>query len=194
VAWKRPPRWPARPLAPQERLGGRPPVLRRALRRAHRMMADGDFHGAASAFASLARAARAAGAPVRAAVLDLQSARALLAVGRPEVAERRAKSGLLTLIAAGRGRRAAELVPRVVEQFRSRGHEPHADRLATEVGHALSEARVSAPEPAAHDQAGARALPTRCSGCGAPLFAEDVEWRDATTASCTYCGSAIRTN
>ena len=35
-------------------------------------------------------------------------------------------------------------------------------------------------------------LPSRCSGCGAPLVPDEVEWHDATTAECLYCGAIVK--
>jgi hypothetical protein len=35
-------------------------------------------------------------------------------------------------------------------------------------------------------------LPTYCPACGAPLRADDVEWRDKGTAECGYCGNPVR--
>jgi hypothetical protein len=37
-----------------------------------------------------------------------------------------------------------------------------------------------------------RDLPSRCSGCGAPLVPDEVEWHDATTAECLYCGAIVK--
>jgi predicted RNA-binding Zn-ribbon protein involved in translation (DUF1610 family) len=35
-------------------------------------------------------------------------------------------------------------------------------------------------------------MPTRCPSCGAPISANDVDWADAVTAECPFCGSLIR--
>jgi hypothetical protein len=155
-------------------------------------MANGRYHAAASAFASLAGATSANGMPVRAALLGLQSARALLAAGQVEAAEGRARTSLMALIAAGLGRRAAELLPRVASDFRAGGHDPQAESLAAEIKAALSGAGPSAPAHEENHTARPAVLPTRCRSCGAPVFRDEVAWHDAVTASCAYCGSAIR--
>jgi hypothetical protein len=35
-------------------------------------------------------------------------------------------------------------------------------------------------------------LPTNCPKCGAPIHSEQVNWIDASTAECEFCGSLIR--
>jgi len=35
-------------------------------------------------------------------------------------------------------------------------------------------------------------LPSNCSGCGAPVHSDEVEWIDQKTAECVYCGSPVR--
>ena len=35
-------------------------------------------------------------------------------------------------------------------------------------------------------------LPSRCAGCGAPLLPDEVEWHDAYTAECVYCGTVSK--
>jgi hypothetical protein len=35
-------------------------------------------------------------------------------------------------------------------------------------------------------------LPTNCHSCGAPIHSEHVNWVDASTAECEFCGSLIR--
>ncbi|MCD6356756.1 MAG: hypothetical protein J7L66_05655 [Anaerolineaceae bacterium] len=34
-------------------------------------------------------------------------------------------------------------------------------------------------------------LPSNCSNCGGPVNPKEVEWYDATTAICSYCGCVI---
>ena len=35
-------------------------------------------------------------------------------------------------------------------------------------------------------------LPARCGQCGALIRTDEIEWIDAQTAECAYCGSPIR--
>jgi hypothetical protein len=36
-------------------------------------------------------------------------------------------------------------------------------------------------------------LPAHCPDCGAPARSDAVEWIDATSAECAYCGGIIKT-
>ena len=172
-----------------------PPAVPGALIRANQMAAHGNHAGAAWMYAILADGARERGMPVRAAHLDLQSSRAFLAAGEVSPARSRALSGLLALVSAGRSVQAARQLGRMDNDFRDHGHALEADQIQVEVSRALA-GRPSAPEGSVGDDASAVVdrgqLPTRCPGCGARLLADEIEWRDATTATCVYCGSAIR--
>ena len=35
-------------------------------------------------------------------------------------------------------------------------------------------------------------LPAKCDGCGAPVIPDEVEWHDARTAECLYCGTVLK--
>jgi predicted RNA-binding Zn-ribbon protein involved in translation (DUF1610 family) len=35
-------------------------------------------------------------------------------------------------------------------------------------------------------------LPSHCESCGGPIHSPEVEWLNAHTAECPYCGSPIR--
>lgn len=37
-------------------------------------------------------------------------------------------------------------------------------------------------------------LPGRCPQCGAPLRSDQVEWVDAQSAECPYCGGVVGTD
>jgi arginase family enzyme len=191
------PRRPRRPMAPGARAGQIPHRARRMLIRANRLMAGGDHAVAAPVYAGLARRARDLAMPVRAAHLDLQSSRALLASGQAAAALNRATASLLTLIDAGRSRQAALLLSRVAGAFRDRGHETEAAQVEASVEEALRASGITvarSQEPEGEESARRRgSLPARCPGCAAPLQPDEVEWHGPASAECVYCGSAVKT-
>ena len=36
-------------------------------------------------------------------------------------------------------------------------------------------------------------LPAECPNCAGPVRSDEVEWIDAVSAACTYCGSVLHT-
>lgn len=79
----------------------------------------------------------------------------------------------LELHAQGLAAQAAALQEWVKTQIFTAGAEPKQEE---------------APPPAeAHPR-----LPTACPACGGPLRPDEIEWTDAVTAECQFCGSLIR--
>jgi len=173
-----------------------PPRVRRALARANRLIADGQFAEAADIFGHLADKAKELGRPIHAAGLMIQAARAHLATDDADAAVKRAKQALLLFVHSGRVGRVPHLLAHTTEALRNKGYHAEADELERvveeelgEMGFSLEEVtqRVTAERP---ERLGT--LPAQCAGCGAPLIPDEVEWHDAHTAECPYCGTVVK--
>jgi tetratricopeptide (TPR) repeat protein len=172
-----------------------PPLVREALARANRLMADGQFAEAAAAFESLAAKAKEHNLPGRAADLTLQAARAHFAAGHVDAAVERAIEALRLLTLGGRAGRVPAVLSKTTAALRDKGYDAQADRLEQEterilgeVGLSLEQAQQQAPQ--APEKPGT--LPAKCDGCGAPVIPDEVEWHDAQTAECLYCGTVLK--
>jgi hypothetical protein len=162
-------------------------------------MAEGEYVGAATVFARLSGGARNAGMMVRTGELALRAARAYLAAGRISAAADWASKGLRALARGGRVERVSRVLERVAEELRSLGHDTEAAQLEQDVVQVLSryrpspEAGVQPPSTGADPGTTARGtLPAQCTGCGAPLVSDEVEWHDPLTAECVYCGTLAK--
>lgn len=172
-----------------------PPRLRRALVRANRLMADGRFDEAAGIFGRLSEEAKRRGMLGRAADLALQASRAHLAADGVDAALERAKEGLRLLVQGGRTGRVPLLLSKMTAALRERGYDAQADHLEQEAARALGEAGLSLEDArgqAPRMPARRGTLPAKCSGCGAPLVPDEVEWHDPQTAECPYCGTLAK--
>ena len=196
---RRPLRRPRRPL-----LRGRrpppphrplPPRVRQALARANSLIADGQFAEAASIFERLSEKAEQHGMLVRAADLALQASRARFADDDVETALGWARRALHLFVRGGRAGRVPLVISKMTAALRNKGYDAQADQLAQEAEQALEEMGLSLDEarqraPQVTEKRGA--LPAQCSGCGAPLVPDEVEWHDARTAECLYCGTVVK--
>lgn len=172
------------------------PRVREALRRAYHALERGDAEEAARIFRRLAEAAAQRRMPLRAAGLTLEVAHAEALMGGAQAAVQNAERALRAFAQAGRPRRIAPAVERVVAALRQGGHDAEADRLEELLAQTLQQAGTSRRE-LGRDLEQARAqrrgqLPAKCPSCAGPLFPDEVEWSDATTACCAYCGSAVK--
>ena len=77
------------------------------------------------------------------------------------------------------------LLARMLQVLERKNYYEQAVELRAE-GTALLGAKVKRPSS---PQA---ALPTLCPACSAPLRSDEVEWIDAQSAACAYCGSRVR--
>ena len=193
---RRPPPFPPGAGVPPRR----PPLptgVRQELARANSLMADGQFAEAADVFGGLSEKAKEHGMLVRAAGLALQASRAHLAADDVEAALQRAKEALRLLARGGRAGRVPRVLSRMTAALRGKGYDAQAEELEQEaaqaleeMGLSLDEVRERAPESQATEKRGS--LPAHCSSCGARLVSDEVEWHDAHTAECLYCGTIVK--
>jgi hypothetical protein len=158
-------------------------------------MADGQFTEAAAIFDQLSEEAKQRDMPVRAADLALQASRAHFAADNVDVAMDRAREGLQLLVRGERLERVPRVLSRMTSALRERGYDAQADqleqdaaRMLEEVGSSLEDARQRTPQMT--ERRGA--LPPQCRSCGASLVPDEVEWHDAHTAECVYCGTVVK--
>lgn len=177
---------PGKPLAAK---------LREILMRANRLMAEGQFAEAAAIYERLYQEGMERGFVGRAADLALQAARARLAAGDIQVALGHAKEALRLLARSDRIGRIPRVLSKMTARLREMGYaaqadelEQEAERIMGEAGLSLAEAEQQAPQmPERHGT-----LPAKCDGCAAPVFPDEVEWHDAQTAECPYCGTILK--
>ena len=186
---RRPPRRPP-PLRPPLA-----PRARTALAHANKLMADGQFAEAAEIFSRLSEEAKERGMLVRAADLALQASRARLAADDVKAAVEQAKEALRLFVRGGRAGRVPPVLSKMTATLREKGYDAQADELEQEAERLLEEMGLSLDEakqriPQMPEKRGA--LPAQCNGCGAPLVPDEVEWHDAHTAECPYCGTIAK--
>jgi hypothetical protein len=156
------------------------------LAQANDLLASGQVAAAAPVFAELARAAEAAGMPQRAAHLHVQAARSLIQQGDAPHALAHARAALGLFDVLGLTTKANAMRARIIQELQARGFHAEAAQLAQppsaqDAGWAADE--VEAPRGR---------LPARCASCGAAVRSDEVEWIDAVSAECPYCGSTVQ--
>lgn len=165
------------------------PMISPALRRAHEMMSMGEYAQAAMTFEQLAHAAEMRDGP-RAPYLYFQAGRARMLNNQPAAALPHLKHGLELLINSGRYNQLYKAGQRITQELKLRGLEREAREIADLVGASVP-ALADMPTERGPDVAKVL-LPTHCESCGGPIRSTEVEWLDARTAECPYCGSPVR--
>jgi tetratricopeptide (TPR) repeat protein len=189
-----------RPLRPRPRPGiplGKPLAskLRQILIRANQLMAQGQFTEAAAIYERLCEEGGERGFVARAADFALQAARAYFAAEDIDASLANAKKGLYLLAQGGRVDRIPRVLSKMMTRLREKGYNVQADELEQEAAQILGELGLSLEEaeqqaPQMPEKRGT--LPAKCDGCGAPIIPDEVEWHDAQTAECLYCGTILK--
>ncbi|MBN1580547.1 MAG: hypothetical protein JXA89_07570 [Anaerolineae bacterium] len=182
-------RQPPRRLA-RRRPGGGPLEVKviQALRRAHRLMENGQVAQAFPIFKRLADGAAQRGMPLKAAPLYFQAARARLEMGSAQDAVELARRAIQLLAQAGQIERIRTVLPRLIKALEEKGFYSEAVLLRAEAA-ALLGAEDKADLP--FSQRGI--LPAKCPSCNGPVRSDEVDWVDENSAECVYCGSVIQT-
>ncbi|HEY71428.1 MAG TPA: hypothetical protein G4O08_12685 [Anaerolineae bacterium] len=184
-----PPRRPFRRRFPP----GRPPrpAARQALlrlRKAHALMAQGDFEQAAHILDGLANAAAKRGID-RAPNLALQAARAWFEAGKTDRGMEMTRMAMQYMHRVGQLQKLHQVSGRILSELRSRGLTQEAAAIEAEIKEMLAGVDVSSfrtmqPARTAH-------LPPQCPQCGGNVRSDEVEWIDGVSATCNYCGSVL---
>jgi tetratricopeptide (TPR) repeat protein len=167
------------------------PAARQALRRireANALLARGEYAKAALIFEELANKAADRGIE-RTPNLALQSARAWLEAGETERAMQMIRMALEFMHRTGQLRKLHHMSGRILSELRSHGLTKEAAAIEAEIKEMLAGVDISQFQPV---QVGKPAnLPAQCPQCGGNVRRDEVEWIDATSAACDYCGSVI---
>ena len=173
----------------------RRPLMRRpALRpefeevaRANQLLQSGQPAQAAELLTRLAGQKQAQGRPRQAANLHAQAAHAWVEAGVEPRALNQARLAIEAFTHLGMLRRAGEFKARFAHHLRQKQLSGAADGFEQEVN--LPDAPPT--DPSASERRGQ--LPPECPQCGAPTRSDTVEWIDAHSAECDFCGATIPT-
>jgi hypothetical protein len=163
------------------------------LDRAHRLLAEGQPAQAAPIFAELAREAEARDMPQRAAQLHLQAARCYFQSHDPATGLSQARQGLQMVVNAGMQAKASPIFARLLDGLRANGFTAEAEMLQKEFGTQLGHLAATPAGPSAAAEAQPQGqLPAKCPSCNGPIRRDEVDWIDAQTAECPYCGNTLQ--
>ena len=159
-----------------------------SLRQANQLITNGHPGEAAPLLAQLAGQMQASKHPRRAANLYARTAHAYADAKDGPAAVAHARTALDLFLQFQMIYRAPQFYTNITRKLANNGMKPAAAHLEQEYA-----ARIERlPAAPAAGQAHRGQLPTNCPKCGAPVHGDDVNWVDATTAECDYCGSLIR--
>lgn len=163
-----------------------PPALRR-LRHAHARREAGDFLAAAREYHDLGVLGESQGIA--------RSVQAFLLAGECYLKAGARDEGLADLRHAveaartfGQSDRLAAAGPRIAEELRQSGLAAEAQAFLEMLGPARAPHAGSIPAVAPAP----RRLPPKCLSCGGGVHPGEVEWADAYSVLCDYCGSVIQ--
>ena len=159
------------------------------LQQAHAQMEAGDYAVSANSFEKLAQRAEKRNGP-RAPFFYIQAGRAFLLSKDKSSAMVPLKKGLTMLAQAKNYRRLAKIGMSIVEDLKLHGNMKEAREINNLV---ISNMPAMADLPTEHGPDPARIVPpVTCTSCGGPVRSDEVEWIDAHSAECPYCGVPLR--
>lgn len=181
------PRRPARPgmAAPRNR-------AHKELERAHHLMERGDYANAAELFERLARNAYDKGKMRQAPRLFLQAGKANILAGDLQQGEHMLRQGLEIIATAQKWQILHNAGNRAIDELEQWGHSELAADFKKWLDETLPGGSVSFRQAQGLIREQRPQLPLTCPSCGGPIRPDDVEWLDARTAECPYCGSGLR--
>jgi hypothetical protein len=160
-----------------------------ALRRANELTVSGNYAASSIIFEQLARSAEARKGP-RAPFLYIQAGTARLLLGQSAPSLAHFKHALNMLIESGRFTLLYRLGSRIIKELKARGLTKEAQEIGALI-HSNTPAIAEMPTERG-PMPSATALPAHCPACGGPVHADEVEWLNASTGECPYCGSTLR--
>jgi DNA-directed RNA polymerase subunit RPC12/RpoP len=158
------------------------------LKRAHKLLEDGDHQRASEILQSLARGAEDKGMLQQAPNLYIQAARAKFLAGDETAGTQLLNQGLEIFARNKRWPALARMGNRVLSELEKLGY----PNIAKDVAMWLSE---TLPEPIESYRLSSLTrvkMPLKCPYCGGTIRPDEIEYLDRDTAECPYCGSAIR--
>jgi hypothetical protein len=178
-----------RQVPPPGRRAGVPRGALHQLRRANRLMGEGAYARAASIFEELADEAQVQGI-WRSPQLNIRAGMGWVMAGEIAVGMNRILKGLRLMPEMGQVGRLPMVAARIRRNLEDLGFETQAASLNEELQQLLSGSAESAgamPSPPSR-----ATLPGKCPHCGGNVLPNEVEWADANSAICDYCGSLIQ--
>lgn len=158
-------------------------ALENEISRAHRLLAEGQPGQAATLFSQLAAGIDGRGRPRQAGNLHAKAAHAFIESGDAKQALEQARLVLGIFTRFGMLPRAAQFKARIVQHLREKNMASEADVFERE-----TDLPTAPLQPEQHARA---RLPAACPKCGAPVRSDEVEWIDADSAECGYCGATL---
>ena len=153
------------------------------------LMTQGRFVDAANVFKQIGEEASGSGrvpAAVRGALL---AGRAYIQAKQPDAALAQARRALDWMVTAGSPMRATRAMPMIIALLRGHGYSAQASTLEKETTKRLAEAGLKL---GAFPGGQAQTLPPTCPQCAGPLRSDSVEWIDAASIECPWCGSTVK--
>ncbi|MEA3396544.1 MAG: hypothetical protein U9R05_03685 [Chloroflexota bacterium] len=181
-----------RPLRPRPVRPRVPPVVRRALAQAQRLIAAGKFREAAAIYDRLAQEAYARGRLRPGLHMDLEAGRAYLQAADVNQAQERAQRATQNALQIARPGLVMPLVEEITRHLEAQGDPEAAQRFREEIEALLQEQR-GAPGGFIGEarRVPRKTLPGHCPACHAPLRPDEVEWLADDRVSCPFCGSVV---
>jgi hypothetical protein len=161
------------------------------LRRANRLMAERAYARAASIYEELADEAQAQGI-WRSPQLNIQAGMGWVMAGEIAVGMNRIIKGIRLMPEMGQAGRLQAVAARVRRNLQELGLEDQANSLDKELEALLPSATDLAEAIPLSQSRGT--LPVKCPHCGGNVLPNEVEWVDAKSAICDYCGSLIQSS
>lgn len=160
-----------------------------ALRRAHELMANGEYAAAAENFELFARGAVQRGGP-RAPIFLLQAGRCRILAEQVPVGMAHIQQGLSIFASRGQIAEVQRAGMRMVADLTQRGLTAEAAQIEAYLKTVVPAGFVGRPGTGLAKPR--PVLPTNCPACGGPIRSDEVEWVDDVTAECPFCGSPVR--
>ncbi|MBI5034210.1 MAG: hypothetical protein HZB51_27125 [Chloroflexi bacterium] len=179
-----------RPMRPLRRaLAGANPIVLQAVARANQLIANGKPEQAAQIFERLAQEAEQRGLVKPAANAHAQAAHAYTAAKNEQAALTHSRTALNQFLQLNLLERTPQFFVNITKRMRDNGWAAAADTLQKEFGD-----KVKALGGQGNIASTQRSrLPSKCPHCAAPARSDEVDWIDATSAECIYCGGVIQT-
>jgi len=184
-------RRPRRPIPPRLLVNNTTAI--EGVTKANQMMVNGEPQQAAELFMRLAGEMQASGHPRQAANLYTQAAHAWLNAGVEEQALIQASQALKLFASQSMWDRANQFKINFMAHLRRSDSASSLVVLEQEYN-TLANAAGFNPQAAARAVINRGTLPAACPNCGAPLRSDTVEWIDAVSAECGFCGGTVVTS
>ncbi len=183
-------RRPMRPLRRAAMRGVMRPnqIVLQAVARANNLLAQGKPNDAAQIFERLAQEGDARGLAKPAANAHAQAALAYAQAKNENTALTHARTALTQFAQLGMAQRAPTFYNNIVQKLRENGMTNAADALTREFGDQIKTLGAQGVGAAPRGR-----LPSKCPHCAGPARSDEVEWIDAQSAECVYCGGVIQT-